>query len=170
MKCFTFWENNKPIRITDLFVGFPVIFSQFGWPIEPKFSQVCYFRHKLWYTKCGPLDNTVYRKCPMALNFMVRQKWIVEVSLSLHYTVYVYTFFVKMHVHNICIHNRCICICTNTFPVVSLVKIKPGRLGWLVRLVSKSLLLIAKWSYDYHFSTKFHSSPRLTYQADRKAL
>ena len=25
------------------------------------------FIYKLWYTKCGPLDNTVYRKCPMAL-------------------------------------------------------------------------------------------------------
>ena len=49
-------------------VGFPVIFSRLRWPIEPKFSQVCYFIYKLWYTKCGPLDNTVYRKCPMALN------------------------------------------------------------------------------------------------------
>ena len=48
-------------------VGFPVIFSRLWWPIEPKFSQVCYFIYKLWYTKCGPLDNTVYRKCPMAL-------------------------------------------------------------------------------------------------------
>ena len=34
--------------------GFPVIFSQLWWPIEPKFSQVCYFIYKLWYTKCGP--------------------------------------------------------------------------------------------------------------------
>ena len=48
-------------------VGFPVIFSRLRWPIEPKFSQVCYFIHKLWYTKCGLLDNTLYRKCPMAL-------------------------------------------------------------------------------------------------------
>ena len=46
---------------------FPVIFSRLQWPIEPKFSQVCYFLYQLWYTKCGPLDNTVYRKCPMAL-------------------------------------------------------------------------------------------------------
>ena len=44
-------------------VGFPVIFSRLRWPIEPKFSQVCYFIYKLWYTKCGPLDNTVYRCC-----------------------------------------------------------------------------------------------------------
>ena len=48
-------------------VGFPVIFSRFRWPIEPRFSQVCYFIYKLWYTKCWPLDNTVYRKCPMAV-------------------------------------------------------------------------------------------------------
>ena len=48
-------------------VGFPVIFSQLQWPIEPKFSQVCYFIHKLWYRKCGPLDNTVYRCCAIAL-------------------------------------------------------------------------------------------------------
>ena len=48
-------------------VGFPVIFSRLRWPIEPKFSQVCYFLYKLYYTKCRPLDNTVYRKCPMAL-------------------------------------------------------------------------------------------------------
>ena len=48
-------------------LGFPVIFSRLWWPIEPKFSQVCYFTYKLWYTKCGPLVNTVYRKCPMAL-------------------------------------------------------------------------------------------------------
>ena len=34
-------------------VGFPVIFSRLRWPIEPKFSQVCYFIHKLWYKKCG---------------------------------------------------------------------------------------------------------------------
>ena len=40
-------------------VGFSVIFSRLRWPIEPKFSQVCYFIYKLWYTKCGPLDNTV---------------------------------------------------------------------------------------------------------------
>ena len=46
---------------------FPVIFSWLRWPIEPKFSQVCYFLYKLCYTKCGPLDNTVYRKCKMAL-------------------------------------------------------------------------------------------------------
>ena len=46
---------------------FPVIFSQLRWPIEPKFSQVCYFLYQLWYTKCGPFDNTVYRKCPMDL-------------------------------------------------------------------------------------------------------
>ena len=47
-------------------VGFPVIFSRLWWPIEPKFSQVCYFIYKLWYTKCGTLNNSVYRKCPMA--------------------------------------------------------------------------------------------------------
>ena len=46
---------------------FPVIFSRLRWLIEPKFSQVCYFLYQLWYTKCGPLDNTVYRKCPMAV-------------------------------------------------------------------------------------------------------
>ena len=34
-------------------VGFPVVFSRLWWPIEPKFSQVCYFLFKLWYTKCG---------------------------------------------------------------------------------------------------------------------
>ena len=82
MKCFTFWENIKTIinsRYRELWiyfthmswhgetVGFPVIFSRLRWPIEPKFSQVCYFLYKLWYTICGPLENTVYRKCPMAL-------------------------------------------------------------------------------------------------------
>ena len=36
-------------------VGFPVIFSRLRLPIEPKFSQVCYFIYKLWYTECGPL-------------------------------------------------------------------------------------------------------------------
>ena len=54
-------------------VGFPVIFSQLRWPIEPKFSQVCYFICKLWYTKFGPLDNTVYRCCAIALKWAVRQ-------------------------------------------------------------------------------------------------
>ena len=48
-------------------VGFPVIFSQLRWPIEPKFSQVCYFIlscdiHEVW-----AFDNTFYRKCPMDL-------------------------------------------------------------------------------------------------------
>ena len=47
-------------------VGFPAFFSWLWWLIEPKFSQVCYFVYELWYTKCGPLDNTV-KKCPMAL-------------------------------------------------------------------------------------------------------
>ena len=51
-------------------VGFPVIFSQLRWPIEPKFSQVCYFIHTLWYTKCWPLDNTVYWTYPMALSVL----------------------------------------------------------------------------------------------------
>ena len=41
-------------------VSFPIIFSRLRWPIEPKFSQVCYFTYKLWYTKCRPLDDTVY--------------------------------------------------------------------------------------------------------------
>ena len=36
--------------------------------MEPKLSQVCYFIYKFGYTKCGSLDNTVYLKCPMALN------------------------------------------------------------------------------------------------------
>ena len=42
-------------------VGFPVIFSRLRWLIEPKFSQVSYFIYKLWYTKCGPLENTVQK-------------------------------------------------------------------------------------------------------------
>ena len=52
---------------TETRVGFPVIFSRLRWPIEPKFYQVCYFIYKFRYTKCGPLDITVYLKCPMAL-------------------------------------------------------------------------------------------------------
>ena len=48
-------------------VGFPVIFSRLRWPFEPKFSQVCYFRYKLWYTKCGLLDKTFFRCCANAL-------------------------------------------------------------------------------------------------------
>ena len=87
MKCFTFWENSKTIinsryienyrfilntchgtaKREETRVRFPVIFSCFRWPIEPKFSQNCYFIYKLWFTKCGPLDNTVYWNCPMAL-------------------------------------------------------------------------------------------------------
>ena len=69
MKCFTFWENIKTISILDIenygfilntchdtakraetWVGFLVIFSRLRWPIEPKFSQACYFIIKLWYT------------------------------------------------------------------------------------------------------------------------
>ena len=61
MKCFTFWENSKTISIldsenygfilntchdtakrADTRVGFLVIFSRLRWPIEPRFSQVCY--------------------------------------------------------------------------------------------------------------------------------
>ena len=53
---------------------FPVIFSRLWWPIEPKFSQVCSLIYKLWYTKFGPLANTVYRKCPMALQFYLQKK------------------------------------------------------------------------------------------------
>ena len=49
-------------------MGFLIIFSRLRWPIEPKFSRVCYFIYKLWYTKCGPqLDNTVYRCCAISL-------------------------------------------------------------------------------------------------------
>ena len=68
-------ENNRLILNTchdtakraETRVGFPVIFSQLRWPIEPKFPQVFYFIYKLCYTKCGPLDNTVYRCCAIAL-------------------------------------------------------------------------------------------------------
>ena len=62
-------------------VGFPVIFSRLWWPIEPKFSQICYFYiNKLWYTKCGPLDNTVYMylKHPMAL---IRKKIMIRIYM-----------------------------------------------------------------------------------------
>ena len=37
--------------------GFSRYFLPTPMMIEPKFSQVCYFVYKLWYTKCGPLDN-----------------------------------------------------------------------------------------------------------------
>ena len=37
--------------------------------------------YKLWYMKCGPLDNTVYRKCPIALNGQTFRS-IAERSLS----------------------------------------------------------------------------------------
>jgi len=69
MKCFTFWENIKTIinsRYRELQIffkhmswhvetcrnkgGFSCIFSRLRWPIEPKFSQVCCFTYKLWYT------------------------------------------------------------------------------------------------------------------------
>ena len=53
----------------DTGVGFPVIFSRLRWPIESKYSQVCYFIQvikKLWYTKCGP-----WTKGPMALMLVV---------------------------------------------------------------------------------------------------
>ena len=68
MKCFTFWENIKTISILDSEnYGF-ILNTIMSWhsetcgnksgfssyflpsPIEPKFSQVCYFM--LWYTKC----------------------------------------------------------------------------------------------------------------------
>ena len=61
--------------------GTPVIFSRLRWPIEPKFSQVCYFICKLWHTKYGPLDNTVYRKCPMALKTIFR---LYQVQLAIY--------------------------------------------------------------------------------------
>ena len=51
--------------------GFSLSFLPKPMTIEPKFSQVRYFIYKLWYTKCGPLDNIVYRKCPMALMYSV---------------------------------------------------------------------------------------------------
>ena len=41
-------------KLEETRVGFPVIFSRLRWLIEPKFSQVCYFRYKLWYRKCDP--------------------------------------------------------------------------------------------------------------------
>ena len=62
-------------------VGFPVIFSRLRWPIEPKFSQVCYFIYISCDTKCGPLDNTVYRKCPMALTVLLRESVLKYWSL-----------------------------------------------------------------------------------------
>ena len=49
------------------------VFPFSRWPIEPKYSQVCYFIYKLWYTKFGPLDSTVYRKCQRAL----KRKWFL---------------------------------------------------------------------------------------------
>ena len=58
-------------------VGFPVIFSRLRWPIEPKFSQVCYLIYKLWYTKHGPLDNTVYRCCAIALTLWSHQRPVI---------------------------------------------------------------------------------------------
>ena len=65
-------------------VGFPVIFSRPRWPIEPKFSQVCYFIYKLWHTKCGPLDITVHRKCPMALTTLksCQNVWCVMLKFA----------------------------------------------------------------------------------------
>ena len=48
-------------------VGFPVVFSRLRWPIEPKFSQVCYFYIEVVVYEVWALDNTVYRKGPMAL-------------------------------------------------------------------------------------------------------
>ena len=81
-------ENNRFILNTchdtakraETRVGFPVIFSRLRWPIEPKFSQVCYFIYKLWYTKCGPLENTVYRCCVIALTNL-----LVELSAWSHF-------------------------------------------------------------------------------------
>ena len=48
-------------------VGFPVIFSGLRCPIEPKFPQDCYFIYKVVIHEVWDLDNTVYRKCIMAL-------------------------------------------------------------------------------------------------------
>ena len=62
----TFWGlkikhlNAHILSVTQGVFSF-IIFSQFRQPIELKFSQVCLFVHMLTYTKCGPLDNTVYR-------------------------------------------------------------------------------------------------------------
>ena len=47
-------------------VCFPVIFSRLWWPIEPTFSQVRYFIYVVIH-EVSALDNTVYRKGPMAL-------------------------------------------------------------------------------------------------------
>ena len=74
MKCFTFWENiktiiNSPHRELRIYskhmswhgetCGNKGRFSRYFLPtpmtnIESKFSQVCYFIYKLWYTKCRP--------------------------------------------------------------------------------------------------------------------
>ena len=60
-------------------MGFPVIFSRLRWPIEPKFSQVCYFIYKLWYNEVRDLDNTVYRKCIMAL-IQADEHWAMSLA------------------------------------------------------------------------------------------
>ena len=94
MKCFTFWENIITISILDsenygfivntchvtakrgeTRVGFPVIFSRPWWPIEPKFSQVCYFIYKLWYTKCGP----------WTLLFTESVQWLYAILRNFHF-------------------------------------------------------------------------------------
>ena len=79
MKCFTFRENIKTIinsRCRELQIYFKHISctakraeTRVGFPryfLLTPMTEVCYFLYQLWYTKCGPLDNTVYRKCPMA--------------------------------------------------------------------------------------------------------
>ena len=75
-------------------VGFHVIFSRLS-VIEPKFSQVWYLIFKLWYMKCGPLDNTVYRCCAITLaeqylDNAVDRHTFVQVSGILKYLVSVY--------------------------------------------------------------------------------
>ena len=61
-----------------------VFFSRLRWPIESKFSQVCYFIYKLWYTKCGPLDNTVYRKCQWLLLHFTQIIFCLKLGLFFH--------------------------------------------------------------------------------------
>ena len=77
IKYFPFWENIKTI-INSRQRELPDYSKHMSWHGEThgnsddwlslNFHRFFICIYKLWYTKWGPLENTVYRKCRMALN------------------------------------------------------------------------------------------------------
>ena len=78
MKCFIFWENErKQGRV------FPLYYPNSDDRLSLNFHRFVIFIHELWYTKCGPMDKSVYQYCADAFKEQGHfQNIIVNVELQ----------------------------------------------------------------------------------------